>query len=179
VSASLSALMEGEGLVDAHEHVNWLLLTWDAACIGGRVNKYARFFLTDDSFLVTRGRRTERVFTDDKPLRGALDDHGLSVDYAFEQALNATRSKLAGNYSMVCRPMTVDCSDWDLKKTSGGENVWGAGHLVRELFNKTPTGIELLSHINATRYSALRTRLDPDWKTNFRDTTARSLWDGL
>lgn len=80
---------------------------------------------------------------------------------------------------MLCRPLTVDCSDWDGERSSGGENIRDASHLLFELFDKTRTGLHLLSHINNNRSLACGTRIDPHWEANFSAVTQRALWNGL
>ena len=179
MSATFTEMVRPTGMGHPAERVQWLLITWDLAVIRGSADKYYRFFLTDDCLLITNGVRSEKVFADEKPLRGRMAFSRFNDDRALEGALTMTASKLSGEYSMVCRPLAVDCSDWDGEFTaSTWRKIRDAGHLLHELFNKTPTGFQLLSHINVTRELALRTHLAPDWERNFDILEPNGLWSG-
>ena len=179
MSATLTDLVRPTGMNRPAERVRWLLVTWDLAVDRGSANKYYRFFLTDDCLLITNGARSEKVFADGKPLRGRMAFSRFNDAQALNDALTTTASKLSGEYAMVCRPLAVDCSDWDGEFTRAWKKISDAGHLVHELFNKTPTGIELLSHINNTRGLAMKTHLHPDWQGSFSHSDPRGLWAGL
>ena len=57
MSATLAEVIGGAG-----EPLRWMVLTWDTAGIEGSTSQYNRFYLADDSFLASSGRRSPKVF---------------------------------------------------------------------------------------------------------------------
>ena len=168
MSATLAEVIGGAG-----EPLRWMVLTWDTAGIEGSTSQYNRFYLADDSFLASSGRRSPKVFAAiPKPLAGAYAGSSLRTGGAVEAALQLTDLRISLGNHLVCRPLAVDCSAF------AGGDATDAGDLLQQLEEKTDLGFALLSYLNAARLRARETHLDPGWAEHFPGYDPEALWTG-
>lgn len=160
------------------QRLEWMILTWDLAEARGRGNHYYRLLMTDDSYLAITGYRSPQVFADTKPNSGTHVAWSLDSDHALQEAMDLTTSKLDDGFTMVCRPLAVNCSTFEGARSTSGGTPRDAGSLLGELSKRTTLGLRTLGHVNAARAAAQPTHLAPDWRETTDHTDATRLWEG-
>lgn len=174
---TLFDLLDASGVDYVGQRLQWMVLTWDLSGTRGQANRYWRALMTDDNYLAATGYRSPRVFADNKPNTGSYVALSLGSGAALQAAMDLTEVQLADGFTMLCRPLAVDCSIFEGARSTGGGTLSDAGSLLGELIRRTTLGLRVLAHVNAARAAARTTHLAPDWRAT-GCTDSDRLWEG-
>lgn len=164
--------------LELSDRLEWMVLTWDLACIRGGSNDYYRLLMTDACLISAGGVRTPQVFATSAPQLGQRDALLFYSDDNLQESLRLTEARERDGYGLVCRPLAVDCSTFSGRRTSTGRTPRDAGSLLRELSNLSVLSLQVLAHINAARAAARDAYLAPGWQETTGHTDAARLWEG-
>lgn len=177
-AATLWELLDADGLDLAPRPLEWMVLTWDLAKIGGNWNRFFRLFLTVDGGLTCHSNRSADYFSTVSPKLGDVEELSGAEDHPMDHVTSATEAMLEEGYHWLCRPLAVDCSVY-------ADQVERPHELLVAMMRSTSPpprsslGSEVLRTVNATRDGHVGTHLDVDWHQHFPRTPVRLLWAGM
>ena len=79
--------------LELSDRLEWIVLTWDLACIKGGSNDYYRLLMTDDCLISTGGVRTPQVFATSAPQLGQRDALLFYSDDNLQESLRLTEAR--------------------------------------------------------------------------------------
>lgn len=179
LDATLNDLMWSEDLDTLDDRNQWMLMTWDMVKISAESRITTRVFLSLTETVITASYHEPDTYLITEPRPGKTFGRATSGDFPLRLASRTTEESAAQGFTILCRPLAVDCSPLAGQIVSDGRLIESTGHLVRGIASGSATGIEALRAVNRARSHALSTHLNPEWRNRIASGSEYELWNGI